>query len=99
MKNITVEQLATLAAPQLIDVREPDEFAAAHAVGAVNVPLGTVASALLSDETATTYVICQSGGRSLRAVEALTARGIDAVNVEGGTSAWLLAGLPSEGGR
>lgn len=46
-----------------------------------------------------TYVICQSGARSLRAVEALTARGIDAVNVEGGTSAWLLAGLPSEGGR
>jgi len=99
MKNITVAQLATIARPQLIDVREPDEFAAARAVGAVNVPLGSLASASLPDESATVYVICQSGGRSLRAVDALTARGIDAVNVEGGTSAWIQAGLPTEAGR
>jgi len=99
MKNITVEQLAALSKPQLVDVREPDEFASGHAVGAVNVPLGSITSASLPDESATVYVICQSGGRSLRAVDALTARGIDAVNVEGGTSAWMHAGLPAEAGR
>jgi rhodanese-related sulfurtransferase len=99
MKNITVEQLAALAAPQLIDVREPDEFAAAHAVGAINVPLGGLESAPLPDESATVYVICQSGGRSLRGVQTLAARGLDAVNVEGGTSAWIHAGHPAEAGR
>ncbi|HEU0206078.1 MAG TPA: rhodanese-like domain-containing protein [Pseudolysinimonas sp.] len=99
MKNITVQQLAAIAEPQLIDVREPDEFAAGHAVGAINVPLGSLASAPVPDESATVYVICQSGGRSLRGVEMLTARGLDAVNVEGGTSAWIVAGLPAEAGR
>lgn len=99
MNNITVEQLAALPTPQLIDVREPDEFALGHAEGAVNVPLSSLASAPLPDESARTYVICQSGARSLRGVQMLTARGIDAVNVEGGTSAWMLAGLPAESGR
>ncbi|OUD88004.1 hypothetical protein BC477_08415 [Clavibacter michiganensis subsp. michiganensis] len=37
-------------------------------------------------------MICQSGGRSARATEALAARGVDAVDVEGGTSAWISAG-------
>ena len=97
--NITVEQLAALPRPQLLDVREPDEFAAGHAVGAINVPLGSLASASLPDESATVYVICQSGGRSLRGADTLRARGLDAVNVEGGTSAWLRAGLPAEAGR
>jgi rhodanese-related sulfurtransferase len=99
MKSMTVEELASVNERHLIDVREPDEFAAAHAVGAVNVPLRSVESAALADDGATVYVICQSGGRSARAVQALTARGIDAVNVAGGTSAWLQAGLPAEVGR
>lgn len=99
MKSITVEQLATLNAPQLIDVREPDEFIAGHAIGAINVPLGSVGAAALSDQAATVYVICQAGGRSARAAESLTRRGVDVVNVVGGTSAWVLAGLPTEVGR
>ena len=41
-------------------------------------------------------VICAIGGRSGRVVEALEARGYDAVNVEGGTSGWIDAGLPLE---
>ena len=99
MKTITVERLATLTAPQLIDVREPDEFAAGHAVGAINIPLGSVESTALSDPTAPVYVICQAGGRSARAAQTLADQGIDAVNVDGGTSAWVQAGLPTERGR
>ena len=99
MQSITVEQLATLTAPQLIDVREPDEFAAGHAVGAINIPLGSVESAILPDPAAPVYVICQAGGRSARAAQALSRAGIAAVNVDGGTSAWVLAGLPTEAGR
>jgi len=37
-------------------------------------------------------VICKSGGRSARAVEFLRGQGIDAVNVAGGTLAWLETG-------
>jgi rhodanese-related sulfurtransferase len=39
------------------------------------------------------YVICQTGPRGRKACEILTAAGIDAVNVEGGTLAWAAAGL------
>lgn len=82
---------------QLIDVREPDEFALVHAVGAVNVPLAQVPSYVGSiDQDRDLYVICQSGGRSGRAVQYLAQNGIDAINVAGGTSAWVAAGLASE---
>ncbi len=39
MSRITVDQLAALDSPVLIDVREPDEYAAGHAPGAVNLPM------------------------------------------------------------
>lgn len=35
------------------------------------------------------YVHCKSGGRSAEAVDLLRARGVDAVNVEGGILAWV----------
>ena len=37
-------------------------------------------------------------GRSLKAVEHLRSRGVDAVNVEGGTLAWIEAGNPVDAG-
>ena len=51
IREVTVDELADLLAaapadgqpaPRLIDVREPDEYAAARVPGAVLVPLGTV---------------------------------------------------------
>ena len=41
-------------------------------------------------------MICKVGGRSARVAEALTARGYDVVNVDGGTDAWIDAGYPIE---
>jgi rhodanese-related sulfurtransferase len=46
----------------------------------------------------TVYVICKSGGRSAKAVEHLRANGVDAVNVAGGTLAWIEAGNAVETG-
>ncbi|PPF91253.1 sulfurtransferase [Clavibacter michiganensis] len=95
MKNITVHELATSAGAIIVDVREADEYAAGHARSAVNVPLSMLDARV--DEIPIdrpVHVICQSGGRSARATEALTAQGIDAVNVAGGTSAWIDADLP-----
>lgn len=79
----------------LIDVREPDEYTAAHVPGATLIPLATVPDAVdrvPSGETV--YVICAKGGRSLRAAEFYRSQGIDAVNVAGGTTAWVDAGQP-----
>lgn len=40
------------------------------------------------------YVICRSGSRGRQASEKLQSAGLNAVNVEGGTTAWEAAGLP-----
>ena len=42
----------------------------------------------------TFYVLCQSGARSARVTQFLEQQGYDAVNVDGGISAWQAAGLP-----
>jgi rhodanese-related sulfurtransferase len=39
-----------------------------------------------------TYVICRSGARSMRACEFVAAQGVEAVNVAGGTRAWINSG-------
>ena len=90
---------ARSAGAALIDVREPHEYAEAHAPGAVLIPLGEVAERI--DEVPTdrpVYVICRTGRRSATAVEHYRQRGIDAVNVAGGTLAWIEAGQPVDTG-
>ena len=42
MHSITTAQLAEASPANIIDVREPDEFAAGHVPGARNIPLATV---------------------------------------------------------
>lgn len=101
VSEISVDQLSELLADgaRLIDVREPAEFAEARVPGAVLVPLATVpdnVAMFAGDEPV--YVICRSGGRSLHACEFLSTRGIDAVNVAGGTLAWVSSGRPYDSG-
>jgi rhodanese-related sulfurtransferase len=98
---VEVHELATLRAEgaPLIDVREPDEFAEARVPGAVPIPLGEVADRVAEvPAEGTVYVICARGGRSAKAVEHYRSVGIDAVNVSGGTLAWIDAGLPTDSG-
>jgi rhodanese-related sulfurtransferase len=95
--EIDIAELARLRADgvPVIDVREPDEYTAAHVPGAVLVPLATVPDNLdVVPTEGTVYVICAKGGRSLKAAEFYRAKGIDAVNVAGGTTAWVDAGNP-----
>jgi rhodanese-related sulfurtransferase len=94
----TAAERAAAGAP-LVDVRQPDEFEEVRAAGAVLVPLGEVPERLAElPRDRTVYVICRSGARSMRAAEFLVANGVDAVNVAGGTLAWVEAGLPVERG-
>lgn len=77
----------------ILDVREPDEWAAGHIDGALHVPMGAVPQHLeeLPDDHRLA-VICRSGGRSARVTDYLRQHGLDAVNVDGGMTAWSQAG-------
>jgi rhodanese-related sulfurtransferase len=85
---------------ELLDVRTPAEFGTVHAAGARLLPLDRldVASVLATRAAPCEplYILCKSGGRAKKAREKFCAAGCDlAVVVEGGTDAWVAAGLPS----
>jgi rhodanese-related sulfurtransferase len=79
----------------LLDVREPDEFAAGHAPGATELAVGELEGRLAELPTGTTIVcVCRSGVRSASAADLLVRAGFDAVNLVGGMLAWAAEGLP-----
>jgi len=98
-KEATLEELtpSELAAKlkrgddfDLIDVREPHEWAIARIPGARLIPLGTVADAIASLDPAREIVVhCKMGGRSAKAVHQLQAAGFARVrNLAGGIARW-----------
>ena len=73
----------------ILDVREVDEFQAAHIDGALNAPLSTLENGYEQlDSSKRYYVICQGGMRSERACQFLETKGFDVVNIEGGMNQW-----------
>jgi len=79
----------------LLDVREDGEFAAGRSADARHLPLATLPDYLETlDRERQIVCVCRSGGRSARATEFLVEQGFDAVNLEGGMTAWHEAGLP-----
>jgi rhodanese-related sulfurtransferase len=85
----------------LVDVSEPAEFAAGHAGGARNVPLGQItaegAKGLPTNKTIPVVLLCPTGTRSAKAATLLRKAGhAGAVAVAGGTAAWREASLPIE---
>jgi thioredoxin len=95
-------RIARGEAVDLIDVRTGMEWNGGHAVGARHVPLSrldpaAVVQGRVGKPEDPIYVICASGGRSASACESFHRAGFtQAVNVEGGTSAWSRAGLPMQ---
>ncbi|MFE6287748.1 rhodanese-like domain-containing protein [Streptomyces sp. NPDC057877] len=108
--RVTVQEAAESTGPRgaravLLDIREPHEWQAGHAPGAVHLPLSALVTGAplpAQAQAVPLVVICRSGNRSRQAVELLTARGARAVDVIGGMEAWAVAGLPvvdARGGR
>ncbi|CAN5908293.1 rhodanese-like domain-containing protein [soil metagenome] len=84
----------------LIDVREPEEFAAEKIAGALNVPLSTFNPTALPDAAGKTIVLqCAGGKRSAMAVDKCRqANQAVETHLAGGLAAWKAAGLPTVGG-
>ncbi|MEI5906572.1 rhodanese-like domain-containing protein [Bacillus spongiae] len=73
----------------IIDVREAHEVAMGRIPGSENIPLGLIEFRMHELDKSKEYVIvCQSGGRSSRAVNFLTSQGFNVVNMEGGMLSW-----------
>ena len=75
---------------EIIDVREPHEWAICRIGGARLVPLGTLAGRVHEFDSSRTYVMqCRSGARSAKAVAVLRAAGFRRLlNLQGGILAW-----------
>ena len=79
-------------APALLDVREEGERTIVAIPGDSWLPLGQVRAGAVvpgMEPGARVYVYCKTGARSGEAVDVLRARGVNAVNVEGGVLAWV----------
>jgi len=83
---------------ELLDVRTHPEYASAHVPGARLMPLNELnVEAVLARHRPgePIYVLCQAGRRASNAIGQFQLAGCDdCVLVEGGTQAWIDAGLP-----
>ena len=114
IEEIDSERLRALQADgvPVIDVREPEEFAAGRVPGAVNIPRGVLEFQVdghpalnfktdphLSHRREPVILYCRTGGRSALAAEALKRLGFDRpLSLAGGYVRWLKTGGAVEGG-
>lgn len=101
MRETDIDQLAAAidGGAVVVDVRETGEYAEGHVPGAVNIPMGHLTGHLDElDRSTVLHVICASGNRSAAMTDVLVAQGFDAVNVAGGTGAWIRSGRPIKKG-
>ncbi|MBP6297898.1 MAG: hypothetical protein KA401_01015 [Anaerolineae bacterium] len=98
---ISVEDLGVMItekpATLLLDVRQPEEYAAGHLDKSFNIPIRELGQNLqyLPDLNADIVVICQGGGRATLAATSLGLLGYENVRVlKGGYGAWAAEELP-----
>ncbi len=100
MKTISPVELQKILTAQpsssVIDVRTPVEFAEVHVPQARSVPLDELKPVSLQlQKDQPVYLLCRSGQRATKAAEKFGKEGFtQPVVVEGGTLAWIDAGLP-----
>jgi rhodanese-related sulfurtransferase len=84
----------------ILDVRDPNEYAAGHLPGAINVSRGTLEFAIwgkVQDQNAKIYVYCKTAGRSTLATKTLNDLGYkNAVLMDALFEDWIKAGYPVE---
>jgi rhodanese-related sulfurtransferase len=96
LKRIESKDAATV----IVDVRTPEEYAAGHLPGAINIPythLPARASALAGAGDKNIVLYCQTGVRAGRAAERLREHGFTRLlHLEGDMKQWTDKKLPTE---
>ncbi len=76
---------------ELIDIREDYEYKNGSIKSAKNIPMGMLLNEpnkyLNKDKEY--YIMCQSGGRSVRTCSSLRKQGYDVINVSGGVGSYI----------
>lgn len=90
--NITIEELNKLDKDtyQIIDIRDKEEVQKDEMSGAVYVPSDEIETSGRVDLSKKLIICCRIGKISIDVAEQLREKGIDAVSLEGGYTAWLL---------
>lgn len=105
VKEISIDDyqrmLAAGDAGQIVDVREDNEWEAAHAKGAVHLGKGVIErdiEEVFPDKSAKLVLYCGGGFRSAMAADNIQKMGYtNVLSLDGGWRAILAAGLPLEG--
>ncbi|MDO8120444.1 rhodanese-like domain-containing protein [Isoptericola sp. b490] len=99
LKDLPPQAFAERAATPgvvVLDVRTPQEFAAGHLPGAINVDVEApdFATRIAQLDTSVPYAVyCHSGNRSAAAMQQMAAAGFtDLADLAGGITAWAQAG-------
>ena len=90
--SITIEELNKLDKDtyQIIDIRDKEEVQKDEMPGAVYVPSDEIETSEKVDLSKKLIICCRIGKISIDVAERLREKGIDAVSLEGGYTAWLL---------
>jgi rhodanese-related sulfurtransferase len=95
--TVTVSELRNHAFTPalLVDVRSGSEFAVGHIPGAVNIPMDQIETRLDDlNVNLPIVLVCQTGKRARMTAGLLEPCGRQITVLEGGTKAWIEAGLP-----
>ena len=90
--SITIEELNKLDKDtyQIIDIRDKEEVQKDEMPGAVYVPSDDIGTSEKVDLSKKLIICCRIGKISIDVAERLREKGVDAVSLEGGYTAWLL---------
>ena len=90
--SITIEELNKLdkGTYQIIDIRDKEEVQNDEMPGAVYVPSDEIETSEKVDLSKKLIICCRIGKISIDVAERLREKGVDAVSLEGGYTAWLL---------
>ena len=84
----------------LVHVREDDEWAAAHAAGAIHLSRGIIERDIetkIPNQATTLVLYCGGGYRSALVADSLKKMGYsNVISLDGGWRAWQAAGMPIE---
>ncbi len=101
--SVTVQEFQKIRQEQkeffeLIDVREPDEYAAGYIADAILAPRGKAEWMIpgkVKDPNVQIYIYCKAGSRGALVTRMLLDAGYTKVtNITGGFKAWAMAGYP-----